>query len=173
MEAGRAAFLDHLLKFDLERVNLRVTPKAKALLEQKINSLNAEQGWLFDVLRSGRLPWSEGADRRQCQAELIFDSYIEHAKRQGVARRTIETTLGMYLHKVFPTIPSPLPRPMIGGKKVPMYPFPSLAECRRLFAEDFGQSLDHLWGGTGEDWEADDPPAPEGARRGRPRLENG
>ena len=53
-----------------------------------------------------------------------------------------------------------------------MYRFPSLAECRRLFAEDFGQSLDHLWGGTGEDWETDDPPAAEGARRGRPRLEN-
>jgi hypothetical protein len=157
---GRAALLDHLLNFDLSLVNLRVIPKTKALLEQKLNSLNHEQTWLLDLLRSGRLPWSKnGGDRRQCQAETIFNNYIEHAKRQGVSRRSIETTLGMYLRKVFPSIPSPLPKVTIDGERLRMYRFPPLAECRRLFAADFGQSLDHLWGGTEEDWETEDAPA--------------
>jgi hypothetical protein len=111
--------------------------------------------WLLVVLL--RSPAVFG-DRRQCKAELIFDNYIEHAKRQGVSRRAIETTLGMYLRKVFPTIPSPLPKVTIGRKRVPMYRFPSLAECRRRFAEDFGQSLDHLWGDAQEDWDTEDEP---------------
>jgi hypothetical protein len=40
-----------------------------------------------------------------------------------------------------------------------MYRFPPLAECRRRFAEDFGQSLDHLWGDDQEDWDTEDEPA--------------
>jgi hypothetical protein len=159
-EGGREALLDHLLGFDLSSVNLRQIPKTAALLDQKIASLSPEMSWLLDFLRAGQLPWGEnGGDYRQCKAELIFDSYIEHAKRQGVNRRAIETTLGMYLRKVFPTIPSPLPKVTIGGKRVPMYRFPPLAECRRRFAEDFGQSLDHLWGDDAqEDWDTEDEP---------------
>jgi hypothetical protein len=41
---------------------------------------------------------------------------------------------------------------------VPVYRFPALAECRRRFAEDFGQSLDHLWGDAQEDWDTEDEP---------------
>jgi hypothetical protein len=40
----------------------------------------------------------------------------------------------------------------------PVYRFPTLAECRRRFAEDFGQSLDHLWGDAQEDWDTEDEP---------------
>ena len=75
----------------------------------------------------------------------------------SVSRRAIETTLGMYL-KVFPTIPSPLPKVTIGRKRVPMYRFPPLAECRRRFAKDFGQSFHHLWGDAQEDWDTEDEP---------------
>jgi class 3 adenylate cyclase len=43
-----------------------------------------------------------------------------------------------------------------------MYRFPPLAECRRLFAEHFGQSLDELWGDGREDWDTEDAPDPIG-----------
>jgi hypothetical protein len=59
-EGGREALLDYLLTFDLSRVNLRVIPKTMALLEQKIVSLNPEQSWLFDLLRSGRFTLGRG-----------------------------------------------------------------------------------------------------------------
>jgi hypothetical protein len=86
-EGGREALLDYLLNFDLSRVNLRVIPKTMALLEQKIVSLNPEQSWLFDLLRSGRLPWGEdGGDRRQCKAELIFAPGRKSARDRNDAR---------------------------------------------------------------------------------------
>jgi hypothetical protein len=39
-----------------------------------------------------------------------------------------------------------------------MYRFPPLAECRRRFAKDIGQSLHHLWGDAQEDWDTEDEP---------------
>ena len=54
---GREALFHHLLNFDLKTVNLRTIPKTTALLDQKLSSLDAEQGWWLDVLSRGELPW--------------------------------------------------------------------------------------------------------------------
>jgi hypothetical protein len=58
-----------------------------------------------------------------------------------------------------PAIPSPLPKVTIGRKRAPMYRLPPLAKCRWRFAEDFGQSLDHLWFDAQEDWDTEDEPS--------------
>jgi len=47
--------IHHLLNFDLTTVNLRTIPKTPALLDQKILSLDADQGWWLDVLIARRV----------------------------------------------------------------------------------------------------------------------
>jgi hypothetical protein len=57
---GREALLHYLLTFDLTTVNLRTIPKTAALVEQKVASMTAEQGWWLDVLNRGYLPAARG-----------------------------------------------------------------------------------------------------------------
>ena len=54
--SGRQALLHYLLNFDLSKLDLRSVPKTEALLEQKLHSLDGEQGWWLGVLMAGELP---------------------------------------------------------------------------------------------------------------------
>jgi Family of unknown function (DUF5906) len=158
---GREALLHHLLHFDLGSVDLRSTPKTAALLDQKIASMTPEQGWWLDLLRSGVLPgdW-EGVG--EAPSEFLYNSYIVHAQRRAVHRRSIETTVGMFLRRVV--------RGLRGRKGVyaldsrrsnprskmgPIYVFPSLQECRTCFSEQLQTEIE---------WEAGEwlPARPEG-----------
>jgi hypothetical protein len=98
-EGGREALLDHLLRFDLSAVNLRQIPTTAALLDQKVASLPPEKGWLLDLLRNGRLPWGLGCSDNECPCDALFDSYVNHANRQGARRRSIETAIGGLLKR--------------------------------------------------------------------------
>jgi Family of unknown function (DUF5906) len=142
---GRAALLDYLLHYDLTGIDLRTTPKTGALLEQKINSLTPEHGWLLDVLHSGRLRWG-GKEPGCCPTELLFDHYIKHSTSTGVRRRSTETKIGIFLKKVLPGI-----RKSEGMYKAfgperygSIYEFPPLKECRTKFARLLQTEVD--WG---------------------------
>jgi hypothetical protein len=147
---GREALLDFLLNFDLSTVNLRVIPKTAALVEQKIVSMTAEQGWWFDLLSRGEPPNKAvlGGDleAHECWTADLFDDYLDHAQRRGVWRRRIETAIGMFLNKV---VPGGLRKTRRGD--VPIYQFPPLPECRAFFAKRLGTKLS--WNDEGErDW---------------------
>lgn len=143
---GREALLDYLLKFDLSQVDLRTIPKTAALLDQKIASLTPEQAWWLDVLQGGVLPGWTGPGT--CVKNSLFDHYIEHAKQQGVARRVIQTVIGMFLKEyVGPELKSDQKASpgRVGRRKVElrnyMYRFPSLVDCRKRFTEKMGQEM--------------------------------
>jgi hypothetical protein len=140
-DGGREALLDYLLNFDLSAVNLRKIPNTAALLDQKIASLPSEKGWPLDLLRTGRLPWS-GSEDNECPLDSLFDSYVEHAQRQGARRRSIETEIGSLLNKTFPTLRRV--RVRVGAHRPYVYRFPPLAECRKRFDELMQSSVD--WG---------------------------
>jgi Family of unknown function (DUF5906) len=145
---GREALLDFLLNFDLTTVNLRTIPKTAALIEQKVSSMTAEEGWWLDLLVRGQLPGygEEGVSSHECRTNSLFDDYINHAQRRGARRRQIDTTIGMFLRKVVPgEVPS---RRDDGGR---IYQFPPLPECRSFFAKRMGTELH--WNDEGEqDW---------------------
>jgi hypothetical protein len=137
---GRAALLHYLLNFDLLQVNLRTIPKTAALLEQKIESANAEQAWWFDVLNRGNLP--DMIEANTCPKDAIYDDYIRHAKNQGVNRRSIETKIGMFLNKYVGPGLAGIKVTLPGAKgadgeeakydrHVPCYRFPPLAKVGR------------------------------------------
>jgi hypothetical protein len=148
---GREALLHYLLHCDISSIDLRTVPKTAALLEQKFASLTPEQGWWLDTLRSARLPpGCEAAN--MTPVELLFNTYIEHAKNIGTSRRSIETRLGVFLNKMVPgLLKSTLTFRNRDDRKQQgaVYRFPPLRECRAKFEDLIGQQIN--WGDT-EDW---------------------
>ena len=133
---GREALLHHLQQIDLCKVDLRSVPKTKALLEQKLHSLNPLQGWWCDMLMTGRLP--PGCNEpRCCPKRTLFDAYLDHANKTGIRRRAVETLVGTFLKKHVPGL---------GIREVRdtgrVYDFPTLSECRMAFAGLIQQEID-------------------------------
>lgn len=154
---GREALLDHLLKFDLKGVDLRTIPKTAALLDQKISTLDPMQGWWLDMLMRGELPEQLSDDGPTgigtCFVSSIFDSYLEHAQKQGVRRRSLEVQMGIFLNKHVPGLRR---RERVTERlRDYVYDFPPLATCREAYAESLQQDIKWPekagWGdGTGE-----------------------
>jgi phage/plasmid primase-like uncharacterized protein len=151
---GREALLYDLLNFDLSKVQLREIPKTAALLEQKVASQDDKQGWWLDTLMRGELP-AGCIDTNHCPKDKLFERYIYHSmKVVGSRRRSIETSLGMFLNKVVPGLkhhklalissPDPNVTPPGEGEDVygRAYEFPSLRECRAAYVKLLQQSID-------------------------------
>jgi len=149
-EGGREALLWHLLHFDLSRVDVHVIPKTKALLEQQIETMDAEQSWWFEMLRNGELPCRERDEPSVCLTSALFARYNEHARQVGVSRRSTEVKVGMFLRKRVPGLKS---RQEADGRRA--YAFPPLKQCREAFAQALGNDVD--WGADGE-WRRSDLP---------------
>jgi Family of unknown function (DUF5906) len=138
---GREALLHYLLNFDYSDLNLRRIPHTSALLEQKIASMTPERGWWLDLLRSGTLPgdW-DGVG--EAPSEFLYESFIAHAQRRAVYRRSIETSIGIFLRKAVKGLRSRKGMYAIDSrrsnprrKEGPIYVFPGLQECRKYFSE--------------------------------------
>ena len=163
---GYQRLLRELLDFDLSTVDLRHIPKTEALLDQKIASLSPENAWWLDILRKGQLPHNvKNAAADTCPGQMLYDDYIEHARKTGALRRQIETALGIYLGKIAPGLSTKVEtfvvqdaqyRPIAGAVREPpvtnrgtVYTFPPLTECRKNFEEKIHQSM--AWP-DGTDW---------------------
>jgi hypothetical protein len=133
---GRAALLHHLLNFDLSKVDLRSVPKTKALLEQKLHSLDAEQAWWFGVLMDGKLPGYMN-EPRCCPTQALFNHYLEQTNRTGIRRKRIETLIGTFLNRHVPGLRRSEKR---GDGSI--YEFPPLADCRGAFEALIQQEID-------------------------------
>lgn len=129
---GRQALLAYLLDYTLDEIPLREIPQTAALADQKLASLSSEQQWWLDVLMRGQLPGDrEGLGASPCGR--LYDHYIEHAKRIGTTRRSIETQVGNYLKRVVPTLRRARRTVVLAGDGPSLtyvYEFPSLAACR-------------------------------------------
>ena len=105
-KGGREALLDHLLKFDLKGIDLRTIPKTAALLDQKISTLKPLEGWWLDTLMRGQLPGLLPDESPKgywtCASASIFDLHLDHARKQGVRRRSLEVQVGTFLRKHVP-----------------------------------------------------------------------
>lgn len=144
---GREALLADLLAFDLSSVNLRVIPKTKALLEQKIRSLNSVESWWFERLMEGTTRRKADFWETEVERSLMFEDYLEKSDKVGIKRRSIETEVGTDLKKLVPAMKDGRPR-VSSGKRPRVYLFPTLAECRASFEAAVGQTVD--WGDDGD-----------------------
>ena len=101
-------------------------------------------------LRGNRTPWfgSTGGLPRVSRS-LLFDSYIEHANRQGVKRRSIETAIGIFIRKIVPKGFRSFNGfyeeevNFVGSSEAGLiYVFPPLVECRKFFEDKIQQTIE-------------------------------
>ena len=142
---GYENLLYYLMHYDLKGYQVRAVPKTEALRDQKLRSLNSEEEWWFSKLHEGiLLPDHLGWDAPIMKDRLQND-YLTYAQKVGVPRRSNSTALGRFLHRVCPTglrhFQSMQDCRMDDGhvikKRVYMYQFPDLDECRRRWDEIF------------------------------------
>ena len=81
----------------------------------------------------------------------VFDSYIRHAERIGIRRRSAETGLGIKIKELVPKLVRKRQPYMEAGAKAGeqvsrrgyCYEFPSLGDCRAAFEQRIGPVV---WG---------------------------
>ena len=136
---GREALLHYLLNFDLTQVDLRVIPKTAALLDQQIESMTPEQAWWFETLMRGALPSRPHGVNEPgvCLKDDLFETYILHARLQGISRRSTETKIGMFLSKQLGAKLEDT-RPLVGQQRLPCYKLPPLADMPQAVRREVG-----------------------------------
>lgn len=144
-DGGREALLHDLLTFDLDQVDLRVIPKTRALLEQKIRSLDSVESWWFERLWTGEITRKQEGWKCEVEKRVIFADYLDQADEVGVRRKTEEVVFGTKLKKLLPAVQSRrgTVHDYEGGTRRPwMYILPDLDDCRAAFAASVGQEID-------------------------------
>lgn len=143
-EGGREALLADLLDFDLSSVNLRVIPKTKALLEQKIHTFSPVESWWFERLMEGTTRLKAVEWETEVSRQDLFADYLEKSDKVGIKRRAQETELGMELRKLCPAAQEARIRRMgpTGTERPRVWRFPPLDVCREAFEAAVGQEID-------------------------------
>lgn len=154
---GTAALLDHLLNFDLSKVDLRAIPETAARTEQQLRSMDAVTEFWFSRLNNGCQFSAESTWETEVVTGELYDEYAEEARLSGENRRGHETAFGMQLRKMCPELCKGevervvLPEHVTSGgnirpaakRRMKVYRFPPLADCRRAFERSAGRTF--LW----------------------------
>lgn len=153
---GLERLLHDLLNFDLSSVNLRQIPRTKALLEQKVRSLDPLDSWWLTRLMDGSPTRKMSEWQEMVTIEALYADYLHTADDIGVGRKRDRATFGARLFKLAPGLRKRR-APRIESEVRPWcYELPPLDGCRASFETLFGQYID---------WPADEasesePPAP-------------
>jgi hypothetical protein len=109
---------------DLSSANLRKFPATRALLEQKIASMEGEARFLFDIVKAGVIP-GDYEGNGQTNRKSLHQRYMTFAKDVGVKFRPSEEQFAIALRKLVPELREH--KPHRGGR---LYWFPTLAAVR-------------------------------------------
>jgi Family of unknown function (DUF5906) len=131
---GLEAWAHHLLKLDLTDFELRNVPKTKALFEQKVESFNSMQRFIYEILlEASNCAGANGIDwAREVPKGAFYQSYLIKAGEIGERRRgdqikfsnTLKLILGIHED-----------RTSIKGQRERVWVFPSVDICRERFAK--------------------------------------
>ncbi|PSM20207.1 primase-helicase family protein [Nitratireductor sp. StC3] len=155
---GREALLHDLLNFDLARVSLREIPKTRALLEQKMRSLDPVEQWWLDRLADGapltRIDtWPEFVECGQ-----LYEDYRTQTEKMGIRFRVSSQSFGMRLAKLLPRLKrakrTVTSEDGASARRPWVYFLPQLEDCRAYLDDLMKQAND--WG-DGDDGNANAP----------------
>jgi len=146
---GYEALLHMLLTYDLSGYEVRDVPRTEALLEQKLLSLSLEEEWWYNKLLEGRL-LLEDRWQREVVIKDLFDDYIAYTRKLNTNRRSGQTALGRFLHRVVPGLGHTqriADRDIQTGEgwtrtvreRTRFYTIDSLEGCRRRWEELYGR----------------------------------
>jgi len=158
-EGGIEAMLYDLLKRDIADWHPRDdVPDTKALVDQKLRSMDAVEQWWFERLIEGsivnmRSEWSDG--ETSILSHHLHEDYVAATQQRGVrSMRSSQVELGMHIKKLCPGIERTKLKALEtdvgmrtdGQGRAPAYIVPSLADCRRAFEVKLGGRVD--WDGS-------------------------
>lgn len=144
---GREALLHMLLTFDLTDFQVRTAPKTKALHEQKLLSLSPEEEWWYRKLTNGAILDRHDNWIRKVLKHEVLEDYTEYMRQVACNRRSNETVLGRFLHRMCPGLSASQGRATfkvdVGDagwtknvtRRAYFYQFPPLAACRLRWME--------------------------------------
>ncbi len=160
-DGGLAAMLHDLLVRDLGKWAPRNNvPATKALMKQKILSMDDVERWWYGKLIDGFLPDAKGEWHEDDEVVVIKEQlradYIEFAKEQRAYRPADQVAFGMRMNKLV-TLRNTQTKPgdeVYGIKcdrlgRAAAYGIPSLARCRSAFEAKMGAKLE--WPHEGEE----------------------
>jgi hypothetical protein len=148
---GLENLLHYLLTYNLEGYEVRHVPQTVALQDQKVLSMAPEVQWMFEKLHEGRLTDGTLEWTGRVLKDTLYDDYINDLKDQGRNFRLSRTGFGRFLHRAFPgefplakqeTVEVPWANEhgfeVMLKKRAYVYYFPSLAECRGFWDQNYG-----------------------------------
>lgn len=146
-EGGAAAMLHDLLALDAPVGVVRRPPKTKALLEQKILSMEPHARWWYGKLVDGRLLPTDEAWKGEINSDALHADYIVTLQAYGVHYRASKQELSRILGGLLPPGFPGKHRRMFDGDDTPRrtWTFPPLADARREFETVVGVTGDGLW----------------------------
>jgi hypothetical protein len=150
-QGGYSAMLYELQHRDVSNFDPRRLPRTSALFDQKRLSFDFVENWWYERLLDGALPTKLGGNRGPvvtCEdwtaATWVPRDYIhEHIQQgniSGYERRSLETTVGMALHKMCPSMNDE--RRSHDKQQKRGYLFPTLKACREAFEEYVHAAVD-------------------------------
>lgn len=141
-KGGNQLLLDYLMNFDLSSVNINVAPKTKALLDQKISSLEPFEAWWFNCLSEGQIVNSDfgGEWPEYIDTSLFRNGFNRSCKDMNIrSRLPSDTALGMAFKKILPPVTKSKRRE--GDRTVWVYKLPTLEESRSAWSKYIGQEV--------------------------------
>lgn len=142
---GREAFLQYLLDYDLNGIDLRTPPATEALADQKLYSASPIQRWWLECLVDGSTSGSSGNWQSKLGTADLYNAYIDFCAQTNVKYRGSQSIFGRQLKELLPYLDK---RRSTGKARRWEYVLPSLDECRRHF--DLLTQTKHQWGNDSE-----------------------
>ncbi|WGS00104.1 DUF5906 domain-containing protein [Bradyrhizobium sp. ISRA443] len=142
---GREKLLHELLSFDLAKFDIWRIPQTKALLDQKLRSLDPIDDFWFNRIWAGTLLHGDDTWRSVVIRDDLYGEYLKDAARMGIGRKRSSADFGKRLKKLASGIgdcrPSVEREPGV-VRRTWCYSMPSLDECRVAFDKHMGQPID-------------------------------
>jgi hypothetical protein len=128
-QGGRAALLFDLLTRDISKVNIKDFPVTKAILDNKMMSLDSVGQWILDKLKE------KGFEKKETIKHL-FKDYANYCKQNTKLESEYQNFWARKLKKYFPKL---VRKQYPTGERY--YRFQSLKTCRKNFEKKLGCKL--------------------------------
>lgn len=147
---GWEALMYFLQNYNLKEFNIHNFPKTDALFEQKIaRSSDIEKFWYERLCSGSQLPSGDEwygtvatVDLQTAFKKRFPGSYQQDKPLQTALGQYLKDLYGDKLKKTTAMVSARDEYQNVASKKTKCYNFPPLTECRGMFAEKFGQTIE-------------------------------
>ena len=136
---GLEAMMHDLLRIDISKVNLRIAPKTRALMDQVEYGMSPVEKFWYQILQDGALPDEPGWPAYFITARL-YENYIRFCDRLNIRGRAAQTIFSRELKKLCPGMKKG--RKQLANGRAWVYFLPRLKDCRKAVEDAAGMKPD-------------------------------